>query len=684
MKEQNKLIQNLISRIESLEAKREIKIENKIIHNDTFEIKNNNKILLSSINQNINKEVDSINASNNLDNNKDKNLDNNTNNNLDNNNNNLDNNINNNFENNIIDKKEEDNKETSIINQIKESECINAEQETKVIEKYDLKEENNIKNQILLFEDNFKILNEQIDKIKKELEKDKKLIDISNRDITEFKMLSQKNLDELQKEIKEIKIKENKNKENQLDFELLEKKILKIIESKFKELTNSKLENNLLKELIKDKIKEENAEVLSQINDITKKNLELEDKINELPKMYLIKRLEEKIKLLGVEMEDFATKNDIKHLCDEMDKYEKELGKLKSFDIAQNEINAKYREEILKIKNSFDNIKKEFSSINKLLENNTISNLVDNLNDISERIVEKETYSEFVKNINKTILELKIDVNDHNRILDQIFPLIKKSLTIEDLNKFENSLTELIDKRDEDAKGKYADKKQIVKNIKSIESKVRIFMKNLDKEREKEKNKGAILASKPVGGYKCASCEAYLGELKDSYTFLPWNKYHGIERPYRLGSRISRILQGLNLENTFNPFIDKFNFKNENEKINSNNRINNSLSVKKIRRIPPLLHVVSEHNIFEQQIFEEDLRNDLNNNKNKRLQNKLDVLTIKSLKTFNNDSKISNKNNSSLKENKKDDKLSMKLNKNINNLHQRNEPHYYIPNLLIK
>ena len=104
-------------------------------------------------------------------------------------------------------------------------------------------------------------------------------------------------------------------------------------------------------------------------------------------------------------------------------------------------------------------------------------------------------------------------------------------------------------------------------------------MKNLNQEREKEKNEGVILASKPVGGYKCASCEAFIGELKDSYTYLPWNKYHGEEKPYRKGSSLSRILQGLNIENTFNPFIDKI--KGENEK---KNRIpTNCLYIKNIK-----------------------------------------------------------------------------------------------------
>ena len=98
--------------------------------------------------------------------------------------------------------------------------------------------------------------------------------------------------------------------------------------------------------------------------------------------------------------------------------------------------------------------------------------------------------------------------------------------------------------------------------------KLKFLWKILDKEREKEKekNESVILAFKPVGGYKCSSWEVYIGELKDSYTYLPWNKYHGEERPYRLGISFRRILQGLNLEDTFNPFLHRYLLQNENNK----------------------------------------------------------------------------------------------------------------------
>ena len=221
-------------------------------------------------------------------------------------------------------------------------------------------------------------------------------------------------------------------------------------------------------------------------------------------------------------------------------------------------------------------------------------------------------------------------------------------------------------------------------------------MKNLSEEREKEKNEnGAILASKPYGGYKCASCEAYLGELKDSYTYLPWNKYHGEEKPYRKGNSLSRILQGLNIENTYNPFIDnKNNIKTE--KRNKNNKNMNAtnycLSVKNMKKLRPLLHVVSENNMVKNQIIEENFGLETPN-ENKNFKNRLSLIRIKSFKGFRkkseenllNKSKDKDKNNdNSFNKKKKDNEnnFSKKAIKNkINNIRENFESHYYIPNI---
>jgi DNA gyrase/topoisomerase IV subunit A len=92
----------------------------------------------------------------------------------------------------------------------------------------------------------------------------------------------------------------------------------------------------------------------------------MEEQISSLPNKTIIQKIQEKIKILEMEVEELGTKKDIQYICSELDKYEKEISKLKSFIVSQGEVNDKYKDDITKIKNQFDNIKKTFSAINKL------------------------------------------------------------------------------------------------------------------------------------------------------------------------------------------------------------------------------------------------------------------------------------------------------------------------------
>jgi hypothetical protein len=100
------------------------------------------------------------------------------------------------------------------------------------------------------------------------------------------------------------------------------------------------------------------------------------------------------------------------------------------------------------------------------------------------------------------------------------------------------------------ANKKYADKNETGKNIKYLDSQIKhiteVYIKKMDK------GDNWLLASKPFGGYKCASCESYLGDLSDKTQHLPWNKIpvrDPSERLYRVGNGFSRMLQMLNIDN---------------------------------------------------------------------------------------------------------------------------------------
>jgi len=538
-----------------------------------------------------------------------------------------------------------------------------------------------------------KELKEQIEKIQFDTKTNTISIDSSKNEISNFKETIKKLNDQIN--LNEQKRKKEIQKEGSDNLAQFEKKILKIIELKMKELSLKK--DSISKELNseKDKMKGDSEKIYNELKRLEEKDAELEAKIKEMPPLSEFTKVLEKVKLFEMDLEDFPSKKDFKHLCDEMDKYENELSKLKMFSVSQNDINNKFREDILKIKNAFDNTKKTFSTMSKLFENNSLTTLLDNLNDLSSKMVDREDYNKFIKEINKTILEIRMDVNDHNRSLDQIMPMIQKILTMEDLKKLESSLIELIEKQNALSQGKFADKKEIIKSIKSIEAQVKLFMDNLDKEREKEKNDGCILASKPVGGYKCASCEAYIGDLKESTTYLPWNKIHGFQKPYRLGSSFSRILQGLNLDNTFNPFLQRNLLRNEGEK--KYKLSNESLSVKKVKKIPPLDYLATDNYMIKDLVIDEPHSID-NSNYNYDYSTKgrfppARLNLNKTLRTIGNETNMDNKNfrkdtsfNSNNNQQNHEVVKSLKISKKtiqtkVSNSSEDTGNRYYMPNL---
>ncbi len=69
-----------------------------------------------------------------------------------------------------------------------------------------------------------------------------------------------------------------------------------------------------------------------------------------------------------------------------------------------------------------------------------------------------------------------------------------------------------------------------------------------------------MLSKKPLGGNHCASCEAYLGDLHEDNTFIPWNQYptrdnhdrdHKVNYSFitiQLGKGFSKMVQMINLD----------------------------------------------------------------------------------------------------------------------------------------
>ena len=624
-------------------------------------------------------------------------------------------------ENKDIKKEEEKQNENTNINEeikkpkIKEDIIINepTNTESKIINIYDTKNKTKIhetykyeklENQLSQLEEKINSINERLEEIEENTDNNTSDININKNDISKlkdkFKNFEKKynsktqlptpapetTVPQEEKNIEELN--DNNDRINTLENDLnnLEDKLIKMIDQKLNEFKKRKSNDDLIKDLNsqKEKLKDFTDRINIEIKTLRNKDEELENKIQELMTFPELKKINDKIKAIEQELEGSATKEDTKHILEELDKFNQELNKYKSIISNQKEMNIKTREDMLRLKEEFDEIKQDFSSLNNLLENNSLNKLIENINNITDKFVEKSLYENDMKLINKKISKLQMDVNEHNRNFAELMPKLEGILDINEFNKLKKNVEDLMSKSGNlVSSNKSLDTQEIIKNIKSMEAQVKIFMKKLENESEKEKeriNDNCILASRPVGGFKCASCETYIGDIKENNIYLPWNKYHGQDRPYRLGSSFSRILQGLNIEQNYNPFLHKKNYlKSENDKRYQIQ--NDSLSVKKIRKIPPLNQLtISETNLEHKfnnsksinKTIDEQKSNEYNGSgfvTNNKLKKKLNVNLwgIKSLKNLGNDKNVMTINVPSKSTNKRNFEANSFDKDNINN-----------------
>ena len=619
--------------------------------------------------------------------------------------------------------KKEDEKQNENINineeikkpKIKEDIIINepTNTESKIINIYDTKNKTKIhetykyeklENQLSQLEEKINSINERLEEIEENTDNNTSDININKNDISKlkdkFKNFEKKynsktqlptpapetTVPQEEKNIEEPN--DNDDRINTLENDLnnLEDKLIKMIDQKLNEFKKRKSNEDLIKDLNsqKEKLKDFTDRINIEIKTLRNKDEELENKIQELMTFPELKKINDKIKAIEQELEGSATKEDTKHILEELDKFNQELNKYKSIISNQKEMNIKTKEDMLRLKEEFDEIKQDFSSLNNLLENNSLNKLIENINNITDKFVEKSLYENDMKLINKKISKLQMDVNEHNRNFAELMPKLEGILDINEFNKLKKNVEDLMSKSGSlVSSNKSLDTQEIIKNIKSMEAQVKIFMKKLENESEKEKeriNDNCILASRPVGGFKCASCETYIGDIKENNIYLPWNKYHGQDRPYRLGSSFSRILQGLNIEQNYNPFLHKKNYlKSENDKRYQIQ--NDSLSVKKIRKIPPLNQLtISETNLEHKfnnsksinKTIDEQKSNEYNGSgfvTNNKLKKKLNVNLwgIKSLKNLGNDKNVMTINVPSKSTNKRNFEANSFDKDNINN-----------------
>ena len=263
-----------------------------------------------------------------------------------------------------------------------------------------------------------------------------------------------------------------------------------------------------------------------------------------------------------------------------------------------------------------ENVRGQLLSINK--EENKTDNESKNKNNNNNNmnLSEMELYltkNFFDKEIDKLYKQMEkiMDIqSESNKEINNIKNKIKDFVSESDLTTIEQYLINLIDEYKTNDTKKYVDRIEYQKYLKYIE----VQIKHLnDISTPKDNNENWLIAKKPLNNFMCASCEAYLGDLKNKDEYLAWNKIpikDDVNRRYRLGHGFSKMLKMINKD-----FLKQFNRANSGldmgvKNIGTKKIINNVLP--KIN-IPNNNNISSLNNINNHLNSEGELNENLNN-----------------------------------------------------------------------
>ena len=164
------------------------------------------------------------------------------------------------------------------------------------------------------------------------------------------------------------------------------------------------------------------------------------------------------------------------------------------------------------------------------------------------RYLELSTFNDFIKSYQKDLEKLDKRIDEVRRLISDMVGIINTKASGEDMKTFENLINNKLDEVKLFCTRKFSDKMDTNKNFKYVDAQIKHITQIVLK--RNDKNEAWILAKKPIGGYSCASCEAYIGDLKDKGDFLAWNKYPNREKEknFRIGNGFSHMLNMLNVD----------------------------------------------------------------------------------------------------------------------------------------
>ena len=438
-------------------------------------------------------------------------------------------------------------------------------------------------------------------------------------------MLSSPNEKEKEEEDKNEQVDEEKKEGRNIFDDLAKKEELNKLKLEFQQKideVNDNISKNPLLNIDEKKLYESIIPKLGQMTQNLKENVQKSIENNEK----YVKNQIKKIDIDSIKAEMASMKNELKN------KLNKEnLGSINLKIEDMENIEENLRTLIDDNRNDIRQCNDKYAKIFKVLE--TLRGQVLSLFDDEESRNKKDTdeskldlsllvsrpdYDEDKEKMNKKIEKIYLQETDNYRIIQEIQRKIRNLVTETDLQNVEQYLLNILNENKIKMSKTYVEKMELQKSLKFLELRI----KSLEETASKE-NENWLLAKKPINGFLCASCEAYIGDLKNNEEIATWNKLSNKKdrKNYRIGHGFSTMLKMLNTD-----LLKRLEKEKEKENINNHSVINNNHAfkqddIKKINKNLPKINLTNQININETQNMNMNMNNSHSEEINEHLNN---------------------------------------------------------------
>ena len=395
------------------------------------------------------------------------------------------------------------------------------------------KDVQNVKNSQDLNKRQFDAIKQQLEDLHTYFESLNKTVDVNNEEINDKLESKIKYLENSIKETLEEFNKGVKNKLNDFDKNMLSGKELSKDTLDANEIQNMNFENNVVIKGLKE-----------AIGDIYKK-------LKSLPNQNDLEQIRTDIISLKSAINNCARISDFKDLKDVTDDNKMNIKKIREdFEDYQNSQTENI--DIQNIKRKLEIVINKVHDMeendNKKISKNVTKTTVEDKN----KFIENKNFDDFKAQIVKEFNNINDNFINSRKLLDELIDSVRNRTSFKDLKALEDAVMSQMEELKISSSKKFADRNEVNKTIKYLDQQIRnivqIYIKKIDK------GENWLLAKKPITNNLCASCESYIGDLKDTNDnnlYIPWNKYpvkDPNDKLYRMGHGFSKMLQMIQVD----------------------------------------------------------------------------------------------------------------------------------------